>query len=221
MGPGELQAACPRTWRDPLCPTGHFGFLMGCVISFPLQTMDREFRKWMKWYGKKHAEYTVSAIAPCPLWLMSPLCPLLLDPPFLSSPGTQFIITRAVLPHSFFPARPEQGMRCLGKNSPLGSCHHPGVSPLPFTHLFSTLSRTHFSFFLRGHLRGVWGSSSSCFMLLDDRGGTSPHFSFPALGCTRFTAHPLTVSRHPMSSQEHLGLLPRQPLLWCHAPVCR
>lgn len=32
----------------------------------PLQTMDREFRKWMKWYGKKHAEYTVSAIAPCP-----------------------------------------------------------------------------------------------------------------------------------------------------------
>lgn len=24
--------------------------------------MDREFRKWMKWYGKKHAEYTVSEI---------------------------------------------------------------------------------------------------------------------------------------------------------------
>lgn len=32
----------------------------------PFQTMDREFRKWMKWYGKKHAEYTVSASAPCP-----------------------------------------------------------------------------------------------------------------------------------------------------------
>lgn len=39
--------------------------LTGCRV-IPLQTMDREFRKWMKWYGKKHAEYTVSAIAPCP-----------------------------------------------------------------------------------------------------------------------------------------------------------
>lgn len=26
----------------------------------------------MKWYGKKHAEYTVSAIAPCPLPLSQP-----------------------------------------------------------------------------------------------------------------------------------------------------
>lgn len=22
--------------------------------------MDREFKRWMKWYGKKHGEYTVS-----------------------------------------------------------------------------------------------------------------------------------------------------------------
>lgn len=22
--------------------------------------MDKEFKKWMKWYGKKHGEYTVS-----------------------------------------------------------------------------------------------------------------------------------------------------------------
>lgn len=26
--------------------------------------MDKEFRKWMKWYGKKHAEYTVSENEP-------------------------------------------------------------------------------------------------------------------------------------------------------------
>ena len=39
----------------------------GLSGSAPLQTMDREFRKWMKWYGKKHAEYTVSATAPCPV----------------------------------------------------------------------------------------------------------------------------------------------------------
>ncbi len=25
-----------------------------------LQSMDREFKRWMKWYGKKHGEYTVS-----------------------------------------------------------------------------------------------------------------------------------------------------------------
>lgn len=24
--------------------------------------MDKEFKKWMKWYGKKHGEYTVSSI---------------------------------------------------------------------------------------------------------------------------------------------------------------
>lgn len=36
-------------------------------LSVFLQTMDREFRKWMKWYGKKHAEYTVSALASCPV----------------------------------------------------------------------------------------------------------------------------------------------------------
>lgn len=23
--------------------------------------MDKEFKKWMKWYGKKHGEYTVSS----------------------------------------------------------------------------------------------------------------------------------------------------------------
>lgn len=30
----------------------------------------------MKWYGKKHAEYTVSAIAPCPRPLSVPPWPL-------------------------------------------------------------------------------------------------------------------------------------------------
>lgn len=29
---------------------------------FFLQTMDKEFKKWMKWYGKKHGEYTVSVV---------------------------------------------------------------------------------------------------------------------------------------------------------------
>lgn len=24
--------------------------------------MDKEFKKWMKWYGKKHGEYTVSRV---------------------------------------------------------------------------------------------------------------------------------------------------------------
>lgn len=24
--------------------------------------MDKEFKKWMKWYGKKHGEYTVSVV---------------------------------------------------------------------------------------------------------------------------------------------------------------
>lgn len=26
--------------------------------------MDKEFKKWMKWYGKKHGEYTVSVVFP-------------------------------------------------------------------------------------------------------------------------------------------------------------
>lgn len=25
--------------------------------------MDKEFKKWMKWYGKKHGEYTVSLLS--------------------------------------------------------------------------------------------------------------------------------------------------------------
>lgn len=31
-------------------------------LLFFLQTMDKEFKKWMKWYGKKHGEYTVSVV---------------------------------------------------------------------------------------------------------------------------------------------------------------
>lgn len=32
------------------------------LLFFFLQTMDKEFKKWMKWYGKKHGEYTVSVV---------------------------------------------------------------------------------------------------------------------------------------------------------------
>uniref|UniRef100_A0A8C6EVA9 Histone-lysine N-methyltransferase, H3 lysine-79 specific n=1 Tax=Marmota marmota marmota TaxID=9994 RepID=A0A8C6EVA9_MARMA len=44
----------------------HYGVEKADIPAKYAETMDREFRKWMKWYGKKHAEYTVSAIAPCP-----------------------------------------------------------------------------------------------------------------------------------------------------------
>ena len=26
---------------------------------FPFQTMESEFRRWMKWYGKKHSDFTL------------------------------------------------------------------------------------------------------------------------------------------------------------------
>nr|XP_020024600.1 histone-lysine N-methyltransferase, H3 lysine-79 specific-like [Castor canadensis] len=66
----------------------HYGVEKADIPAKYAETMDREFRKWMKWYGKKHAEYTVSAIAPCPrLWSQcSPLCPPVL-PPSLSCLG--------------------------------------------------------------------------------------------------------------------------------------
>lgn len=32
------------------------------------QTMDKEFKKWMKWYGKKHGEYTVSCLIVLEFW---------------------------------------------------------------------------------------------------------------------------------------------------------
>lgn len=50
----ELCLHCCDGIGNVRCPNSCFWF------SSLLQTMDREFRKWMKWYGKKHAEYTVS-----------------------------------------------------------------------------------------------------------------------------------------------------------------
>ncbi|KAF2977047.1 hypothetical protein EK904_012969, partial [Melospiza melodia maxima] len=38
----------------------HYGVEKADIPAKYAETMDREFRKWMKWYGKKHAEYTVS-----------------------------------------------------------------------------------------------------------------------------------------------------------------
>ncbi|XP_075632677.1 histone-lysine N-methyltransferase, H3 lysine-79 specific isoform X11 [Balearica regulorum gibbericeps] len=40
----------------------HYGVEKADIPAKYAETMDREFRKWMKWYGKKHAEYTVSEI---------------------------------------------------------------------------------------------------------------------------------------------------------------
>uniref|UniRef100_A0A452SR11 Histone-lysine N-methyltransferase, H3 lysine-79 specific n=1 Tax=Ursus americanus TaxID=9643 RepID=A0A452SR11_URSAM len=39
----------------------HYGVEKADIPAKYAETMDREFRKWMKWYGKKHAEYTPSA----------------------------------------------------------------------------------------------------------------------------------------------------------------
>eukprot|EP00070_Physeter_catodon_P049672 XP_028356566.1 histone-lysine N-methyltransferase, H3 lysine-79 specific isoform X4 [Physeter catodon] len=36
----------------------HYGVEKADIPAKYAETMDREFRKWMKWYGKKHAEYT-------------------------------------------------------------------------------------------------------------------------------------------------------------------
>ncbi|KFV67785.1 Histone-lysine N-methyltransferase, H3 lysine-79 specific, partial [Dryobates pubescens] len=41
----------------------HYGVEKADIPAKYAETMDREFRKWMKWYGKKHAEYTVSAFS--------------------------------------------------------------------------------------------------------------------------------------------------------------
>ncbi|XP_040447779.1 histone-lysine N-methyltransferase, H3 lysine-79 specific isoform X7 [Falco naumanni] len=37
----------------------HYGVEKADIPAKYAETMDREFRKWMKWYGKKHAEYTL------------------------------------------------------------------------------------------------------------------------------------------------------------------
>lgn len=37
----------------------HFGVEKAEIPANYAETMDKEFRKWMKWYGKKHAEYTL------------------------------------------------------------------------------------------------------------------------------------------------------------------
>ncbi|XP_025772107.1 LOW QUALITY PROTEIN: histone-lysine N-methyltransferase, H3 lysine-79 specific [Puma concolor] len=59
LGSGECGQPVRAARRLP-GPRRQSGWLAadGCVVV-PLQTMDREFRKWMKWYGKKHAEYTL------------------------------------------------------------------------------------------------------------------------------------------------------------------
>ncbi|KAB0391915.1 hypothetical protein E2I00_002133, partial [Balaenoptera physalus] len=44
----------------------HYGVEKADIPAKYAETMDREFRKWMKWYGKKHAEYTGSACRPQP-----------------------------------------------------------------------------------------------------------------------------------------------------------
>ncbi|KAM4050716.1 histone-lysine N-methyltransferase, H3 lysine-79 specific isoform 1-T1 [Anomaloglossus baeobatrachus] len=37
----------------------HYGVEKADIPAKYAETMDKEFRKWMKWYGKKHAEYTL------------------------------------------------------------------------------------------------------------------------------------------------------------------
>ncbi|XP_043910719.1 histone-lysine N-methyltransferase, H3 lysine-79 specific-like [Protopterus annectens] len=37
----------------------HFGVEKAEIPAKYAETMDKEFRKWMKWYGKKHAEYSL------------------------------------------------------------------------------------------------------------------------------------------------------------------
>uniref|UniRef100_A0A2I3GFN4 Histone-lysine N-methyltransferase, H3 lysine-79 specific n=1 Tax=Nomascus leucogenys TaxID=61853 RepID=A0A2I3GFN4_NOMLE len=37
----------------------HYGVEKADIPAKYAETMDREFRKWMKWYGKKHAEFTL------------------------------------------------------------------------------------------------------------------------------------------------------------------
>ncbi|XP_030075705.1 histone-lysine N-methyltransferase, H3 lysine-79 specific isoform X1 [Microcaecilia unicolor] len=37
----------------------HYGIEKADIPAKYAETMDKEFRKWMKWYGKKHAEYTL------------------------------------------------------------------------------------------------------------------------------------------------------------------
>ncbi|XP_064424431.1 histone-lysine N-methyltransferase, H3 lysine-79 specific [Latimeria chalumnae] len=37
----------------------HFGVEKAEIPASYAESMDKEFRKWMKWYGKKHAEYTL------------------------------------------------------------------------------------------------------------------------------------------------------------------
>ncbi|XP_018428784.1 PREDICTED: histone-lysine N-methyltransferase, H3 lysine-79 specific-like, partial [Nanorana parkeri] len=37
----------------------HYGIEKADIPAKYAETMDKEFRKWMKWYGKKHSEYTL------------------------------------------------------------------------------------------------------------------------------------------------------------------
>ncbi|XP_057345616.1 histone-lysine N-methyltransferase, H3 lysine-79 specific isoform X3 [Manis pentadactyla] len=51
----------------------HYGVEKADIPAKYAETMDREFRKWMKWYGKKHAEYTVLLKTPVHLFGVSPV----------------------------------------------------------------------------------------------------------------------------------------------------
>ncbi|ELV09260.1 Histone-lysine N-methyltransferase, H3 lysine-79 specific, partial [Tupaia chinensis] len=53
VGQVVLQVAAATNCRH------HYGVEKADIPAKYAETMDREFRKWMKWYGKKHAEYTL------------------------------------------------------------------------------------------------------------------------------------------------------------------
>lgn len=95
----------PKSVERPLMPHWPFWVSYGLCDFCSLADHGPRVQEVDEMVRKKACRIHSECHRSMPLWLMSPLCPLLLDPPFLSSSGTQFIITWAVLPHSFFPGR--------------------------------------------------------------------------------------------------------------------
>ena len=63
----------PSLLEPPLVHTEHFNLYLYChMLNSFFQSMDKEFKKWMKWYGKKHGDYTVSWLSEVSTHLYSP-----------------------------------------------------------------------------------------------------------------------------------------------------